>query len=73
MLAGSWRARVVARASSGPGGVASGSAAGRSGSPLQIAAWGLPAAQTVAVLVLRDVDGDELTGKFTIFVILPSL
>jgi hypothetical protein len=29
-----------------------------------LAAWGLPAAQTVAVLVLRDVDADELTGNF---------
>lgn len=31
---------------------------------LHLAAWGLPAAQTVAVLVRRDVDADELTGKF---------
>lgn len=29
---------------------------------LHMAAWGLPAAQTVAVLVRRDVDADELTG-----------
>uniref|UniRef100_A0A7R9CXB7 Frizzled-4 n=2 Tax=Timema TaxID=61471 RepID=A0A7R9CXB7_TIMPO len=28
-----------------------------------LAGWGLPAAQTIAVLVLRDVDADELTGK----------
>lgn len=27
-----------------------------------LAGWGLPAAQTIAVLVLRDVDADELTG-----------
>lgn len=26
-------------------------------------AWGLPAAQTVAALVRRDVDPDELTGN----------
>lgn len=29
-----------------------------------VAAWGLPAAHTIAVLVTRDVDADELTGKF---------
>lgn len=28
-----------------------------------VAAWGLPAAYTIAVLVTRDVDADELTGK----------
>jgi hypothetical protein len=28
-----------------------------------LAGWGLPAAQTIAVLVLQDVDADELTGK----------
>lgn len=28
-----------------------------------VAAWGLPAAQTIAVLVTRDVDADELTGE----------
>lgn len=28
-----------------------------------VAAWGLPAAHTIAVLVTRDVDADELTGK----------
>lgn len=30
----------------------------------QLAAWGLPAVQTVAVLVARVVDADELLGKF---------
>jgi len=29
-----------------------------------VAAWGLPAAHTIAVLVTRDVDADELTGRF---------
>lgn len=29
-----------------------------------VAAWGLPAAHTIAVLVTRDVDADELSGKF---------
>ncbi|KAF4526447.1 hypothetical protein B566_EDAN014059 [Ephemera danica] len=48
-----------------------------------LAAWGLPAAQTVAVLVLRDVDADELTGacfvgnqsslSLLVFVLLPHL
>lgn len=33
------------------------------GSFLHVAAWGVPAAQTVAALVRRDVDADELTGK----------
>lgn len=28
-----------------------------------VAAWGLPAAHTIAVLVTRDVDADELTGR----------
>jgi hypothetical protein len=28
-----------------------------------LAGWGLPAAQTIAVLVLQDVDADELTGE----------
>jgi len=28
-----------------------------------VAAWSLPAAHTIAVLVTRDVDADELTGK----------
>jgi len=28
-----------------------------------LAGWGLPATQTIAVLVLQDVDADELTGK----------
>lgn len=28
-----------------------------------VAAWGLPAAHTIAVLVTRDVDADELTGE----------
>lgn len=32
------------------------------GSFLHVAAWGVPAAQTVAALVRRDVDADELTG-----------
>ncbi|CAH1376979.1 hypothetical protein MTP99_018404 [Tenebrio molitor] len=32
------------------------------GSVLHVCAWGLPAAQTVAALVRRDVDSDELTG-----------
>jgi hypothetical protein len=34
-----------------------------------LAGWGLPAVQTIAVLVLQDVDADELTGKdlFLIF------
>ena len=31
----------------------------------QLAAWGLPAIQTVAVLVARLVDADELLGKYT--------
>lgn len=29
----------------------------------QLAAWGLPAVQTVAVLIARVVDADELLGK----------
>lgn len=29
-----------------------------------VAAWGLPAAHTIAVLVTRDVDADELTGTY---------
>lgn len=33
------------------------------GSLTQLAAWGLPALQTVAVLVARLVDADELLGK----------
>lgn len=33
-------------------------------SVLHLAAWGIPAAHTVTVLVQRDVDADELTGKF---------
>lgn len=33
------------------------------GSFLHVAAWGLPAAQTVVALVRRDVDSDSLTGK----------
>lgn len=33
------------------------------GSFLHVVAWGLPAAQTVAALVRRNVDPDELTGK----------
>ena len=28
-----------------------------------VAAWGLPAAHTIAVLVTRDVDADELSGE----------
>lgn len=32
-----------------------------------VAAWGLPAAQTIAVLVTRDVDADELTGELLLF------
>lgn len=31
-----------------------------------VAAWGLPAAHTIAVLVTRDVDADELTGTYSI-------
>lgn len=30
-----------------------------------VAAWGLPAAHTIAVLVTRDVDADELTGRLS--------
>lgn len=37
------------------------------GSFLHVVAWGVPAAQTVAALVRRDVDTDELTGKFICF------
>lgn len=33
------------------------------GSALHVCAWSVPAAQTVAALVRRDVDSDELTGK----------
>lgn len=33
----------------------------------QLAAWGLPALQTVAVLAARLVDADELLGKFISF------
>lgn len=33
------------------------------GSILHVCAWGLPAGQTVAALVRRDVDSDDLTGK----------
>ncbi|XP_063243493.1 frizzled-4-like [Bacillus rossius redtenbacheri] len=33
---------------------------------LHLAGWGLPAVQTVAVLVLRDVDADELTGACSV-------
>lgn len=36
----------------------------RHSSLLQLAAWGVPAALAAAVLVTRDVDADELTGKF---------
>lgn len=32
-------------------------------SVLHVCAWGLPAAQTVAALVRRDVDSDDLTGR----------
>jgi hypothetical protein len=35
------------------------------GSVLHVCAWGLPAAQTVAALVRRDVDSDELTGEWS--------
>lgn len=37
----------------------------------QLAAWGLPALQTVAVLVARNVDADELLGELreTLFLI----
>lgn len=30
-----------------------------------VTAWGLPAAHTIAVLVTRDVDADELTGRLS--------
>lgn len=33
--------------------------------PTQLAAWGIPALQTVAVLVARFVDADELLGMLT--------
>lgn len=29
-----------------------------------VLAWGLPATHTIAVLVTRDVDADELTGRY---------
>lgn len=32
-----------------------------------VAAWGFPAAHTIAVLVTRDVDADELTGNLLFF------
>lgn len=35
--------------------------------PTQLAAWGIPALQTVAVLVARFVDADELLGMLTKF------
>ena len=35
---------------------------------LHVAAWGLPAAQTIAILVLMAVDADELTGTSSRFV-----
>lgn len=49
-------------------GRAKGTTVERRGPPLQLAAWGLPALQTVAVLVLRDVDADELTGNLSRYV-----
>lgn len=36
----------------------------------QLAAWGLPAVQTVAVLIARVVDADELLGKSLDFMFL---
>jgi hypothetical protein len=57
VLAETWRARVVGRAK--------GTTVERRGPSLQLAAWGLPALQTVAVLVMRDVDADELTGNLS--------
>lgn len=35
--------------------------------PTQLAAWGIPALQTVAVLVARFVDADELLGILNFF------
>lgn len=36
-----------------------------------LAGWGLPATQTIAVLVLQDVDADELTGTDPSETIMP--
>jgi frizzled 4 len=36
---------------------------------IQLIAWGLPAVQTIAVLIARLVDADELLGKYLIFLV----
>lgn len=58
VVAGAWRASVL-RPPANP----STARNDRHSSLLQLAAWGVPAALAAAVLVTRDVDADELTGK----------
>lgn len=62
MVAGAWRTSVL-RPPIPPGAPGSSSRNDRHSSLLQLAAWGVPAALAAAVLVTRDVDADELTGK----------
>ncbi|XP_038222340.1 frizzled-4 [Zerene cesonia] len=57
VVAGAWRASVL-RPPTTPASARN----DRHSSLLQLAAWGVPAALTAAVLVTRDVDADELTG-----------
>lgn len=59
VVAGAWRASVMR-----PPTPTAGARNNRHSSLLQLAAWGVPAALAAAVLVTRDVDADELTGKF---------
>ena len=56
-MAGAWRASVLRPPTT------SSSRNDRHSSLLQLAAWGVPAALAAAVLVTRDVDADELTGR----------
>lgn len=66
MVAGAWRASVLRPPAPGaPGAGGTGARGDRHSSLLQLAAWGVPAALAAAVLVTRDVDADELTGKLT--------
>lgn len=58
VVAGAWRASVMR-----PPAPAAGARNDRHSSLLQLAAWGVPAALAAAVLVTRDVDADELTGR----------
>ncbi|GBP28371.1 hypothetical protein EVAR_102941_1 [Eumeta japonica] len=57
VVVGAWRATVLRPIGTNTGGRTPHS------SLLQLAAWGVPAALTAAVLVTRDVDADELTAE----------